>query len=324
MKLFFVWIGYLNSIGYGLNDAVWINIDESPIPYHVSGKKGLRLHPLSKKDDHEMRDRTSLAQIRSRCTLIASIASDNTLQQHLPQVLMPNERGLKKKWQLASESATEYPCIQVLKGTQGWINTKSFKKYLHILHNIVKAKAAGKKIVLMMDCLASHISVEILRVIRKFKWRLMLIPSKLTYMLQPLDAYVFARLKHRLHHDHSYTRINISDGHPGFLDWAKTSMSTINSMFETLEAQLFFQKCGCSIPKSVLSEPIWRFVQHANMGHHRKLTKDELSFFMGRASAMQWHLVFRDPIPENFRDRPIVIRSPTHRLSSKRSFQSLL
>ena len=96
VKLFFVWIGYLNSIGYGLNDAVWINIDESPIPYHVSGKKGLRLHPLSKKDDHEMRDRTSLAQIRSRCTLIASIASDNTLQQHLPQVLMPNERGLKK------------------------------------------------------------------------------------------------------------------------------------------------------------------------------------------------------------------------------------
>ena len=271
-----------------------------------------------------MRDRTSLAQIRSRCTLIASIASDKTLQQHLPQVLMPNERGLKRKWNLASESATEYPCIEVLKGTSGWMDTQHFKKYLHILHKAVKAKAAGKKIVLMMDCLPSHLSVEVLRLIKKFKWRLMLIPSKLTYMLQPLDAYVFARLKNRLHYDHSQTRINVPDGHPSFLDWAKTSMSTIKNTFETLDAHLLFQKCGCSIPKNVLSEPIWRLVQHANMGHHRRLTNDELSFYMGRASFMQWYLVFRDPVPENFRDRPIVIRSPTHRLSSKRSFQSLL
>ena len=37
-----MWVAYLVAIGYGMNEAVWINIDETPIPYHFGSKPGLK------------------------------------------------------------------------------------------------------------------------------------------------------------------------------------------------------------------------------------------------------------------------------------------
>ena len=37
MKQFFVWVGYLASIGYSMDEAVYINLDETSIPYHHGG-----------------------------------------------------------------------------------------------------------------------------------------------------------------------------------------------------------------------------------------------------------------------------------------------
>ena len=41
VKQFFVWVGYLASIGYGMGETVYINLDETSIQYHHGGKKGL-------------------------------------------------------------------------------------------------------------------------------------------------------------------------------------------------------------------------------------------------------------------------------------------
>ena len=53
MKLFFVWIGYLHSIGYGLNDAVWINIDESQGPSQTD-KQTYRQTETDRQTDRHM------------------------------------------------------------------------------------------------------------------------------------------------------------------------------------------------------------------------------------------------------------------------------
>ena len=321
--MFFVWIGYLHAIGYGLEEAIWINMDETPIPYHTTGRKGMRKHATSKQELDTMRDKVALTKIRTKCTLIASICSDTTVQQHLPQVFLPNEKGIVKKWKAAAETLCDYHCIRMLRGTSGWIRNDSFKKYVRILNQCLKEHAPGKKIVLMMDAHSTHMSVQSLKLIRKLNWRVIFVPSKATFLLQPLDAYIFSTLKHRLHVNLAETRMNTSDGVISFASWAATTFSTVNSLFQNMSPKTYFEKCGCSIPTSVLSQSIWKCVEHVDIGKYRKFTGPELSSYMGSANALHMYYLFRDPIPPSFRDRHIPIRAPTHRLTSKRSFQSL-
>ena len=40
-----LWVAYLTAIGYGIDEAVWINVDETPIPYHVGGRRGWKKIP---------------------------------------------------------------------------------------------------------------------------------------------------------------------------------------------------------------------------------------------------------------------------------------
>ena len=105
----------------------------------------MRKHPRDKQESEAMKDRISLSQIRGKCTLVASVASDLSLQEYLPQVLMPNTRGLKKKWKQAKDMSQHYNCIRIMDDTTGWMNNESMKEYLKILHSAVKHKAAGKK-----------------------------------------------------------------------------------------------------------------------------------------------------------------------------------
>ena len=45
MKLFLIWVSYLSAIGYSLLDAVWINMDETPMKYQMAPKKGMMAKP---------------------------------------------------------------------------------------------------------------------------------------------------------------------------------------------------------------------------------------------------------------------------------------
>ena len=40
-----LWVAYLIAIGYGIDEAVWINVDETPTPYRVGGRHGWKKQP---------------------------------------------------------------------------------------------------------------------------------------------------------------------------------------------------------------------------------------------------------------------------------------
>ena len=93
-----IWVAYLTAIGYGIDEAVWINVDETPIPYHLGGRHGWKKKeaPVQELKDH-MVEKTSLQLQRSHCTLVASIASNEEFQTLLPQVLLPKMQGRKNR-----------------------------------------------------------------------------------------------------------------------------------------------------------------------------------------------------------------------------------
>ena len=137
-----------------------------------------------------MKDKTSVHLTRKHCTLIAAIASDPNVQKVLPQVLLPNVRGEKRKWANVINDKKDCPNVQVIEEQAGWVTNDNLEMYFDILEESLKPLKI-QKTVIVMDCQPSHISLRILKTLRKMKWKVLLVPGKLTFLLQPLDAYFF-------------------------------------------------------------------------------------------------------------------------------------
>lgn len=320
VRLYFVWVAYLTAVGYSMREAVWINIDETPIPLHFSGKRGHRMTAANATQAASMRDQTSLQSVRGKCTFMAAITTDRELQQKLPQVLLPNAKGMKKKWDGTDSKRAAYPTIQILKDTSGWMTNQALDDYFDILHEAL-LEAGIAKVVLVMDCHQSHYSIKTLRKLRKFGWRVLFVPAKLTFLLQPLDAYVFSRFKREFHTAGTKNRIMSPNGRVTFEQWVDACFATITDVFSNMHAETYFQKCGCDIPSNSISASISRHVQSADLGKHRKLTADELHFYSGVRSDVHLRSLFRDNVPHDRAAAAIALHTPTHRLRTKQSSQ---
>jgi hypothetical protein len=53
------WVAYLIAIGYGVDEVVWINVDETLIPYHMGGPRLEKKHPAQELRD-QMVEKASL------------------------------------------------------------------------------------------------------------------------------------------------------------------------------------------------------------------------------------------------------------------------
>ena len=182
------------TIGYGPSDSVWINMDETQIPHHVGGRLGNIHKARSALVFAQLQEKATLAQKRKHTTYMACIANQKEWQEVLPQVLLPNPKGDKKQWKCTTV-VTEGPAnVKVNVDSSGWVNKKIMQWWLKQLHEVAQSKG-NPKIVFVLDCCPSHYARVVLDKIKKYHWKLLLIPAKLTYMLQPLDLYCFAPLK---------------------------------------------------------------------------------------------------------------------------------
>ena len=116
--------------------------------------------------------------------------------------------------------------------TNGWSTVKSMIEYLAVLKKELDAMDK-KAIVLVMDCHSSHTSYTTLQWLKRHKWGLLLVPSKMTFMLQPLDAYVFATFKQRLFEVHAANKIQSANDHQSFEEWLSTTVTVIQDFFRT-------------------------------------------------------------------------------------------
>lgn len=132
-----------------------------------------------------------------RTSLIASICSDGALQRILPQVRLPS--GCRDKipgCAVQTAYAKAGPPQVARHGGTGWVGASVLRWWLPALRRAVTTERPGARILLVWDCAPTHISAEVLEVAKRLGIRVVLIPCKMTWRLQPLDTHVFSRLKH--------------------------------------------------------------------------------------------------------------------------------
>ena len=301
---------------------MWVNMDETAIKYHYTKKAGHKTKEANAEVKAQMVDRVSHRDAKSHCTLVSTVATDTAAQERMPQLFTPNTTGRKKAWAAAKKNNT-HSNVHIHLDSTGWMTIEIMMMYLDMLAKVFK-ELGKNKVVLVMDCHRAHVAVRVLKKIKKLKWKVLLVPSKLTWLLQPLDCYFFSNLKRSLFRVHIDNRVKSKTGKVSFDQWSTTMIAKVDSMHQIADGKTMFEKCAFRTPMKTMPKKIQPYLPDGDLGCVRKVSVDELTSYMGIRADTHYALMFKDRIPDDHQHNKIFLCTPTHRLTSKRSMSSMM
>ena len=187
------WFRFLLSNVQPHRQVLLLNLDETSIRFWYAPRLGLRQR-ASQVPRQGFARQASRSQLRKAFSHVAIICDDSALQPYLPQVLLVNERTVTaeqhRRW-------TSPPgCnAQVWRGKSAWINDKVFARIVRTLGKVLQERAPGKQAILLLDAHTCHFSPGTLAACRAYGIWPVIIPARMTSLLQPLDTHVFSRFK---------------------------------------------------------------------------------------------------------------------------------
>lgn len=309
-----IWAQHLHNSGYGPDDAIWLSTDETALPLVFAGRHG-NVHQFRCAAGIRLATPASLAQRRAHCTLVATVCSDPVLQVSLPQVLLPNTKGKKRVWAAAQEALDPHGTIRIIPDAQGWVNSKKLVQIVNMLHAACQAHDPTKKYVLVWDCHPTHISPVILRHARKKKFVLLLVPSKLTHLLQVLDFAVFASLKQELHKAHLHKFVGAPTAAQSLATWIPTTTECLTQTLRNVNARTAFASAGQARRNEPYRAMVQRWLPRDWASAGRSLSQEELWFLIGRRQKQIHKLLF----PGAVAPAPRPVPPPAARLRRLRS-----
>ena len=196
-EIFIRWARWLLEQAPSGRRVVVLNMDETTISSAKHNSRGTWTQPGEQPDA----DAEPTCKLRGfpRCALIACVTDDDQLQSFLPQIFLPRTptTGVPspRVRRVFSEAGTP---IEAWHGSAGWNVKHTMRAWLRAVVGTTKHHRPGCCIILIMDTYSVHASVETLDLCRCLGIMVLLVPSGMTWLLQPCDTYVFAMLKRRM------------------------------------------------------------------------------------------------------------------------------
>ena len=286
-----MWAKYLYSHGHNAASSIWINLDETALPLHATGRHG-NVHRNPAGTRQGLSCRGSLHERRAHCTLVATTCTCPILQKKLPQILLPNTLGKKKVWKAILPELLGEPPIEVIGDTQGWINAAKMVTIVDLLWKVCREHSPGKRIVLVWDCSPAHICPEVVTRMRKRDMRPLFIPSKLTHLLQVLDFAVFASFKKKYHEQQVAQLMMTATGQQPFDEWIRSTVACIRSTFGDCDVAAQFRRAGQCTAGGPYRPAITNVIGEHYRPGGRIITKEEFWFLVGRKQQFVYEKLF--------------------------------
>jgi hypothetical protein len=253
---------------------VVVNMDETAVGNVKEDKSGNVVNQRERKG----LDNTTNGRPRglARCTLIASISDDPDVQAVLPQILLPRCPPEKMPSRRVSETITAagYP-IEAWYGSTGFMSQNIMKHWLTRVSRRIRSHRRDAVVVVIMDTCSVHVSEAVLKHACRLKIAILLVPARLTWLLQPLDTHVFAQLKQKMRRGLVMGRIAAESG---ALDAATTLRVCTQAVRETLVERDWtsvMQRAGVSSRTTELRLPLATLLESADL-EPRPPTDEEL------------------------------------------------
>ena len=216
----------------GWPEAVFINMDETPVAKQMKNRRGWVLE-LPGKMPEGWYARINTRDTRAHVTLVGMVCDDAALQKHLPQIILAKDENLTRAEKAALRSLAA-PTVW-MENVNGWMTCDIMKRTLTLLRRLVLRAKPNVEIVVCFDCAAQHLHHDVMVHASRLKLHVMVIPSGMTWLLQPLDTHVFASFKRALHDKHSRARALHPLGVLSPTQWIDITASAIKDVLVDLE-----------------------------------------------------------------------------------------
>ena len=242
--IYMKWVRFAIDVVLDGRKYVIINMDETSLStvydtgYGMKGRKQPR-RPV-KLRDHDPDDRSNV-----KTSLLATVCDSAALQPLLPQVILPKytKRATPPESLRTAYASTGEP-LEFWHGTGGWAGTNVIKKWATRIRSVIHSFNPDAWILLIWDCSQVHLNLQVASHLRKLGILVIMLPAKLTWLLQLCDVRVFRELKQRLRRQISVLRLTSQHGRINPGDWILCSGGAIREVIVTRNWEEAFDQMG--------------------------------------------------------------------------------
>ena len=278
------WVKWLKQVALADEDLVLVNMDETAVQHEYQSRAGNSVI-LGRRTCSELRwceERVHRAATRAHCTLVAFVTDDADLQKKLPQIFLPatKTRALSRVEQ-TKFNEMEKP-LEYWVGTGGWVTAEIFKRILTKLRAACRQVRGNARILLWMDAASQHVGVEVLNHAARLHIYLVLVPAGLTWLMQPLDVYVFAKLKTAMRDGHRNMRAGREESCLAAGEWISVTSQAVRSILVDTDWSMVFGKLGMGPDAGPPNDRLRRYMQPAAEVEARPPNDADMEELLGR------------------------------------------
>ena len=195
-----------------------LSLDETSVSFFPKAPCGT----ICCKTDPHIRVNTTCQ--RGSCTVIAIVCADAEVQKVLPQFILANEHGLPVHVQRRLSPPGN---VHVLRGHSAWNCSNTMLAVLDALSQALEPYVEFCRPTLVMDCAPCHLSPDVLAQAWSRKIRVVLVPSRLTPLVQVLDVFVFKGYKSLLERSFEELRSRHPNSNVPTLAWFEMLIASL-------------------------------------------------------------------------------------------------
>ena len=262
--IYLKWMRYL--IDVTLRDKVYVvlNVDETSLNSLVESNGGYVCDVLRDGGQCAKKPLPKKNRANAKTTLVGVVADQGALQPYLPQVIMPKytQKASPPAWLRASYAQQGFP-LQYWHGTSGTSTPQTFIRWLSVVRSAVHSFNEDIWILLIMDCHSTHLDLRVLRHLGRLGILTVIVPAKLTWLLQPLDVYVYADLKRELRQHLAEATLNSSEDQVERGSWITPTATAIRSVLVRTDWSKQFDRLGAGLDIEAMRGEVASFVAGA-------------------------------------------------------------
>ena len=206
-----------------------VNLDESVLKFNYGQNRGLVIDRRDLPPGHKHRkEQVNPAEAKAATTLVGFVCDDHAIQPELPQIIIGNKHKLTIPL-MAKLTAAKPKNFHVWREDSSWCNSKIMCRILTLLMTCLAAFKETHQVILVLDCASCHYHSSVLGYATRLGIRLLFVPARLTYLLQPLDSHCFSRLKRKLREKWLSLAIESESGIVSHDVWLSAVFSVVSS-----------------------------------------------------------------------------------------------
>ena len=283
------WANKVHQVASTSKTPLWINMDETTMYFAYASMKGTVLTPAIAKQysSAATHENISLADTHSRVTWCAFLCNVHAVQTLLPQIILASKKNVSGRLYTYTMQ-NKPPNIHLWIEDSAWMNLSLFDKMLRLLVRCLSSVAEQYSLILLVDVARCHFGIDIARRALQLGIQLMVVPARLTWLLQPLDTHVFATVKRFMKNALTAARTTTALGRLSPQEWLVVVLETIR-WFCVQNFAASFRCNGLEGSQASVRKTILDVLEIENVDCGSSLPDpDELAFYMG-CSVLPYH-----------------------------------